>query len=244
MCGSTTSPRFSPLLRRGRASPRQCRPHHRHSSLPRPRLLRAGHRALDSGRAGSGASTSPIPRSRRRSASSASRFPAASTPAAITMSAISAFSGSRRRARNPTRSPSAAIPAIITRSANCSAPACPPNRCPRPIDRVVAVYLARAPAAARASSKPIVVSASRRSRPRSRRSPMLLLDRHGARRAISWAGAEILPKAEDQSSCKTRRSAPSLESRPLAQPTLRSACWSRHNRPALGASRPCSAGSP
>ena len=62
-------------------------------------------------------------RASARSAICKSRFPAASMPAAITMSAISAFWASIRTARNSTRSPSAAAPTRTPRSGAIVGPA-------------------------------------------------------------------------------------------------------------------------
>ncbi len=95
----------------------ECRSRLRHHLLPRPRLLQPRQCALDPDRAGDHAA---LPQSRSRSAISAgctSTSPAASMPAAIIMSAISAFSASRRTARSSIRSRSAARPTRMPSSA-------------------------------------------------------------------------------------------------------------------------------
>src|SRR6185437_11007639 len=64
------------------------------------------------------------------SAGCISTYPAASMPAAITISAISAFSASRSRARNSIRSRSAARPTRTPSSARCSARPCHTKKLP------------------------------------------------------------------------------------------------------------------
>src|SRR5689334_11691454 len=76
-------------------------------------------------------SASRIRSARRRSARSVSICRAASTPAAITTPAISAFSASTRKALSFTRSRSAAIPRMTPPSAPSSARASAPRQCRR-----------------------------------------------------------------------------------------------------------------
>ena len=78
---------------------------------------------------------SPISTGSMRSARSRSTSPAASMPAAIIMSAISASSASIRRARSSTRSRSAARRARAPRSAPSWGRALPAMRCRRPSRR-------------------------------------------------------------------------------------------------------------
>ena len=126
-----------------RAGDAQRRADQRHHRLPRPRLLRAGDRALDPGRAAHRANVSATARARATSGRSRSRFPAASTPAAIITSAISAFSASSARARRPIRSRSAAPATRTPRSARSPAPASPPKRVVDAVDTIVETYLAQ-----------------------------------------------------------------------------------------------------
>ena len=70
-----------------------------------------------------------------------STFPAASTPAAIIMSATSAFSASRRTARNSTRSRSAAAPTRTPSSARSSGPAVPYGEIADVVEDIAAAYL-------------------------------------------------------------------------------------------------------
>src|SRR6478672_3132052 len=74
-------------------------------------------------------SASTIRSARRKSARSGSTCRAASTPAAITIPAISASSASTRRARSSTRSRSAAAPRTMPPSAASSVPVSAPRRC-------------------------------------------------------------------------------------------------------------------
>ena len=95
----------------------ECRADLRHHRLPGPRLLQSCQYALDPDRPGDHAALQQSRPARAISAACTSTSPAASMPAAITMSAISAFSASRRTARSFIRSRSAARPTKTPSSA-------------------------------------------------------------------------------------------------------------------------------
>ena len=158
-----------------RGEPRhgQRRPRHRHHRLPGPRLLRARQCPLDPDRpAHLGALRRATP-ARRRSASSRSRSPAASMPAAITMSATSASSASRRRARSSTSSPSAARATRTASVGEIIGPGFSSDEIIDAVETLVDTYLKRArESGTRISSPPIADSG----RPRSRRRSMAPLD--------------------------------------------------------------------
>ena len=102
-----------------------------------------------------------------RSATSRSRFPAASTPAAIIMSATSASSASRRRARSSTRSRLAAPATRRRRSARSSARVSPATRSSTRSKPSSTPISKNAKAPARISWQPTGASARRPSRKRS-----------------------------------------------------------------------------
>jgi sulfite reductase (NADPH) hemoprotein beta-component len=140
---TTSSPSGSVLGEAGLATA-NARADHRHHRLPRPRLLRAGDGAFDPDRAGDLAQrfADPVRRS-TRSVCSTSRSPAASMPAATTMSAISAFSASRSAAIESYQitlggdaTENAAIGEIL-------GPGLAAEDVPDAIERIVSVYLAQ-----------------------------------------------------------------------------------------------------
>jgi sulfite reductase (NADPH) hemoprotein beta-component len=106
------------------------------------------------------------PNGRPRSATSRSRFRAASTPAATTMSATSASSASRRRAPSSTRSPLAATPPRTPPSATSSATASWWKRCRTPSSASSIPTSPAAKAPTNPSSPPSAASAKRPSRRR------------------------------------------------------------------------------
>ena len=95
----------------------ECRAYLRYHLLPGPGLLQSCQHALDPDRPGDHAALQQSRPARAISAACISISPAASMPAAITMSAISAFSASRRTARSFIRSRSAARPTKAPSSA-------------------------------------------------------------------------------------------------------------------------------
>ena len=128
--------------RRRRTRDRQRRSRLRHHLLPRPRLLRAGDGALDPDRAGDLEALRRISRASAASASSASRSRAASTPAAITMSARSAFSASRRRAQESYQITLGGDPTFSAAIGELVGPGVTAEQVPDVIEHIVDFYLA------------------------------------------------------------------------------------------------------
>ena len=216
------------------AGPRhaECRPHHRHLWLPRPRLLRAGHCALDPDRAGDRRRISPIREAEgdRRVQHQDLRLHQRLRPSSCRQYRHSGAgeegrgilpdhhrrrSGRELRARRIARPrPAGGAGAGSDRQASSRS-------------------ISRSASRARASSKPIAASASRRSRPRSRRSPMLLLDARVRRTTPSCASTAPKRRRQDADAapllrskpCSPRKS-PIAARRVVANNARTAECWS------------------